>query len=62
MISGVRGEGFQVVGEEAVDLELMRTFFNEEPFQHNGLAISKSSSIHAQAPLTQHVMSSTVVV
>jgi hypothetical protein len=48
MISGVRGEGFG--GEEPVDLELMRTFFIEEPFQHNGCAIRDSSSIHAQAP------------
>ena len=55
MISGIGGEGS--VGEELVDLELMRTFFHEEPFQHNGFAIRYSSSIHAQAPLKRHVMS-----
>jgi len=60
VISWVRGEGFG--GEELVDLELMRTFFHEEPFQHNGLSIRDSSSIHAQAPLKRHVMSTTVEV
>ena len=55
MISGIRGEGFG--GEELVVLELMRTFFNEEPFQHNRPVVRDSSSIHAQASLKRHVMS-----
>jgi hypothetical protein len=47
MVSGVRRKRLR--GEQPIDIELIGTFFEGEPFHHHGFPIRYSSCVDAQA-------------